>query len=50
MAAQQDRAGLDATGGSKDTPAAGERRWVELSHVITAGMVTYPGIPGPCYV
>jgi kynurenine formamidase len=22
-------------------------RWVELSHVIEAGMVTYPGIPGP---
>ena len=22
-------------------------RWVELSHVITAGMVTYPGLPGP---
>jgi kynurenine formamidase len=23
------------------------RRWVELSHVISAGMVTYPGLPGP---
>lgn len=23
------------------------RRVVELSHVITAGMVTYPGLPGP---
>ena len=22
-------------------------RFVELSHVITAGMVTYPGLPGP---
>jgi arylformamidase len=22
-------------------------RWVELSHVITAGMITYPGLPGP---
>ncbi len=22
-------------------------RWVELSHVITAGMTTYPGLPGP---
>jgi arylformamidase len=22
-------------------------RWIELSHVITAGMVTYPGLPGP---
>ncbi|HEX8093054.1 cyclase family protein [Jatrophihabitans sp.] len=28
-------------------PAAAGRRWVELSHVITAGMVTYPGIPAP---
>ena len=26
---------------------AGERRIVELSHVITAGMTTYPGLPGP---
>ena len=36
-------------GGPSDTPAAAGdgRRWVELSHVITAGMVTYPGIPGP---
>jgi arylformamidase len=24
-----------------------DRTWVELSHVITAGMVTYPGLPGP---
>jgi arylformamidase len=23
------------------------RRWVELSHVISAGMVTYPGLPAP---
>jgi arylformamidase len=22
-------------------------RWVELSHVISAGMTTYPGLPGP---
>jgi Predicted metal-dependent hydrolase len=22
-------------------------RWVDLSHVITAGMITYPGLPGP---
>ena len=22
-------------------------RFVELSHVITAGLVTYPGLPGP---
>lgn len=25
----------------------GEWRWVELDHVITAGMTTYPGLPGP---
>jgi arylformamidase len=31
---------------SVGTPA-GRRRWVELSHVISAGMVTYPGLPGP---
>jgi arylformamidase len=24
-----------------------DRTWVELSHVIVAGMVTYPGLPGP---
>jgi arylformamidase len=24
-----------------------DRRWVDLSHVITAGMITYPGLPGP---
>lgn len=30
------------------TPAAGGRgRLVELSHVITAGMTTYPGLPAP---
>jgi len=23
------------------------RRWVELSHLIVAGMITYPGLPGP---
>ena len=28
-------------------PDAHGRRWVELSHPITAGMVTYPGLPGP---
>ncbi len=27
--------------------AGGGRRLVELSHVITAGMTTYPGLPGP---
>jgi len=26
---------------------AGRRVWVELSHPIEAGMVTYPGLPGP---
>jgi arylformamidase len=38
-------------GGPSDLPvvdgADQDRRWVELSHVITAGMATYPGIPGP---
>ena len=28
-------------------PAPSRMRWVELSHVISAGMVTYPGLPGP---
>jgi kynurenine formamidase len=28
-------------------PAAHRTRWVELSHVISAGLVTYPGLPGP---
>ncbi|MDI6100472.1 cyclase family protein [Actinoplanes sp. NEAU-A12] len=28
-------------------PQAGRVRFVELSHVITAGMVTYPGLPAP---
>jgi arylformamidase len=31
---------------SRDTAAAGGRL-VELSHVIRAGMITYPGLPGP---
>jgi arylformamidase len=37
-------------GGPSDQAAAtggGSRRLVELSHVIEAGMVTYPGLPGP---
>ncbi|MDN5857403.1 MAG: cyclase family protein [Pseudonocardia sp.] len=39
-------------GGPSDPAAAatdpsGQRRVVELSHVITAGMITYPGLPGP---
>jgi len=28
-------------------PDAGARRVIDLSHMITDGMVTYPGIPGP---
>ena len=37
-------------GGPSDpglAPSAADRRLVELSHVITAGMTTYPGLPGP---
>jgi arylformamidase len=37
-------------GGPSDRPAAppsGRGTLVELSHVIRAGMVTYPGLPGP---
>lgn len=37
-------------GGPSDpaaAPDAPSHRLVELSHVITAGMVTYPGLPGP---
>jgi arylformamidase len=39
-------------GGPSDTsthpvPAIADRVWVELSHLIVAGMTTYPGIPGP---
>lgn len=47
---EQDHKG---TRGGPSDPAAsaahrsGERRIVELSHVITAGMTTYPGLPGP---
>ena len=33
--------------GQDDGPAGSGWRWVELSHVITAGMVTYPGLPAP---
>jgi arylformamidase len=28
-------------------PAGPRTRWVELSHVISAGLTTYPGLPGP---
>jgi kynurenine formamidase len=36
-------------GGPSDVPAGTERptRWVELSHVVSAGMVTLPGYPTP---
>jgi kynurenine formamidase len=39
-------------GGPSDTTgrvasAASTRTWVDLSHVIVAGMMTYPGLPGP---
>jgi kynurenine formamidase len=33
--------------GSASAGAAVDRRIIDLSHVITDGMVTYPGIPGP---
>jgi kynurenine formamidase len=35
----------DATAGPPRTAAP--TTWVELSHVISAGMTTYPGLPGP---
>ena len=35
----------DATAGPPRPAAA--TTWVELSHVISAGMTTYPGLPGP---
>jgi arylformamidase len=39
-------------GGPSDTTdrvvsAGSSRSWVDLSHVIVAGMTTYPGLPGP---
>ena len=30
-----------------EEPRPAERRLVELSHLIEAGMITYPGLPGP---
>lgn len=47
---EQDHKGT--RGGPSDTPSslghqAVRRRMIELSHVITAGMTTYPGLPGP---
>lgn len=51
MPAQQHRAEFDATvtfsNGGSPASAEAARTWVELSHVISAGMVTYPGIPAP---
>lgn len=35
--------GIAAPGGDQRGPT----RWVDLSQVITAGMITYPGLPGP---
>jgi kynurenine formamidase len=37
----------EAHRGSTATPAGKRDRLVDLSHVITAGMTTYPGLPGP---
>ncbi|MGY0235414.1 cyclase family protein [Longispora urticae] len=34
-------------GGPTETGAGGSTRLVDLSHVIEAGMTTYPGLPGP---
>jgi arylformamidase len=28
-------------------PAAQQTQWVELNHVVSAGMATFPGLPGP---
>lgn len=39
--------GSNAVTGSEPTGTAADRRIVDLSHVITDGLVTYPGIPGP---
>jgi arylformamidase len=30
-----------------DTDPGPDRRWVELSHVISDGLITYPGLPAP---
>src|SRR6185437_5863919 len=30
-----------------DADAGTRRRYVELNHVVSAGMITYPGLPGP---
>ena len=33
--------------GTHGGPAGTRTRWVELSHVVSAGLITYPGVPGP---
>lgn len=32
---------------AEPNPDPADRRWVELSHVISDGLITYPGLPGP---
>jgi kynurenine formamidase len=44
MTPDQYSARPDATGPALDQPTW---RYVELSHVISSGMITYPGLPGP---
>jgi arylformamidase len=42
------RGGPSGPGARNDiAPDDGARTWVELSHVISAGMITYPGLPAP---
>ncbi|MFI5935105.1 cyclase family protein [Actinoplanes sp. NPDC051494] len=38
---------LGTPGGPSEPPA--RRRWAELSHVISEGLVTYPGLPAPAF-
>ncbi|WP_305785839.1 cyclase family protein [Symbioplanes lichenis] len=38
---------LDTPGGPWD--GRHRRRWVELSHVISEGLITYPGLPAPVF-
>jgi arylformamidase len=35
--------------GIEAAPSSGARRFVELSHVIREGMITYPGLPAPVF-
>lgn len=44
MTPDQDRAQPESTGPVRDQPSW---RYVELSHVIASGMITYPGLPAP---